>query len=362
MSLQNQIRAWLILLAVTVLALWMFRGILLPFLVGMALAYLLDPVADRLETWHFNRFWASMIILVLAVVLFVGAFLLIVPLAVQQALGLAERLPIYVNQLQELANLWMPQVYALIGEAQVARFQNGLADLLSRGVGIAGDITAQIMQSGLTLINALGLMVVTPVVAFYLLLDWDRMIASIDTLLPRAHRAEIRRVLADIDRAMAGVIRGQGIVMVVLSLFYATSLTAAGLNYGIAIGLVSGFLSFVPYVGFLVGFMLSMGVAFVQFWPDGFMIAVILVVYLIGQFLEGNVLYPKLVGQSIGVHPVWLMFTLFAFGLIFGFIGILLAVPMIAITGVLVRFAVTKYKNSALYLDENDGQSEPEAE
>lgn len=351
MSLQNQIRAWLILLAVTALALWVFRGILLPFVVGMALAYLLDPVADQLEKWKFNRLWASLLILVLAVVIFVGAFFLIVPLVLQQLLGLGQGLPSYVNQLQELANQWVPEVYAVLGEERVAQVQNSLAEILSRGVGIVGNVTAQIMQSGLTLINALGLMVVTPVVAFYLLLDWDRMVDAIDQLLPRDHRTEIRGVLKDIDRAMAGVIRGQGAVVLLLSLFYAATLTMAGLSFGIAIGLVSGLLSFIPYVGFLVGFVLSMGVALVQFWPDWVMVAVIFGIFGLGQFLEGNVLYPNLVGQSIGVHPVWLMFSLFAFALIFGALGVLLAVPLVAITGVLVRFGIEKYKQSPLYLE-----------
>jgi len=364
MSLQNQIRAWLIFLAAAILALWVFRGILLPFIVGMALAYLLDPVADRLERIHFSRFWATAVILVIAIIIFAGAFFMIVPLVVQQAVSLARLLPGYVNQLQDLANEYAPSIHDLLGEAQATQFQNALSDLLTQGVGILGGVVAQIMQSGLTIINALGIVIITPVVAFYLLLDWDGMTASFDGLLPRAHREEIRGVLGQIDRAMAGVIRGQFLVVVTLSLFYATALSLAGLNFGITIGLVSGFLSFIPYVGFLVGFLLSMGVAIVQYWPDGIMVAVIFGIYMLGQFLEGNVLYPKLVGSTIGVHPVWLMFALFAFALIFGFVGVLLAVPLIAIAGVLTRYGVDKYKQSALYLDgdSGDGDNEPAAE
>lgn len=363
MSLQNQIRAWLIVLAVTILALWLFRGILLPFVVGMALAYLLDPIADRLESWHFSRFWATLIILVAAILVFVGAFFLIVPLVVQQILGLAEGLPGYVTQLQDLANQWAPKLYDFLGQERATQLQNSLAELLNQGFNLLANLTGQIMQSGLALVNALGVLIVTPVVAFYLLLDWDRMVASVNELLPVQHRKEVQTVLTDVDQAMAGVIRGQGSVVLLLSLFYATSLTVAGLNFGIAIGLISGLLSFIPYVGFLVGFVLSIGVAIVQYWPDKVMIAAIFVIYLVGQFLEGNVLYPKLVGSSIGVHPVWLMFALFAFGLIFGFVGVLLAVPMAAIAGVLTKFAVNKYKESALYLGDHgdDGQSGPAA-
>ncbi|MBU1175607.1 MAG: AI-2E family transporter [Alphaproteobacteria bacterium] len=363
MSLQNQIKIWLLLLAVMILGLWVFRGILLPFILGMALAYLLDPVADQFVRWRFSRLWASVVILAIAISIFATAFLLIVPLALQQAIGLAFRLPGYVNQLQDLANERVPEIFAALGEERVVQFQNTLAELLNQGIGIVGGLIAQVMQSGLTLINALGVIIVTPVVAFYLLLDWDRLSLTFDSLLPRQHRDEIRDVLADIDQAMAGVIRGQGAVMIILSVFYGVTLSFAGLNYGVAIGLTTGLLSFVPYVGFLTGFVLSMGVGIVQFWPDGIMLAVIFGIFVVGQFIEANVLYPNFVGNSIGVHPVWLMFALFAFGLIFGLIGIVLAVPMIAITGVLVRFAVRKYKSSALYLgvDAEGKPNEPEA-
>ena len=363
MSLQNQIKIWLALLAMTILGLWVFRGILLPFILGMALAYLLDPVADRFERWRFSRFWGSVVILIISIALCVTAFLLVVPLALQQAIGLAFRLPGYVNQLQELANERVPEIFAALGEERVVQFQNTLAEVLNRGIGIVGGLIAQVMQSGLTLINALGVLIVTPVVAFYLLLDWDRLSETFDSLLPRQHRIEIRDVLADIDQAMAGVIRGQGSVMIILSIYYGATLSVAGLNFGIAIGLTTGLLSFVPYVGFVTGFVLSMGVAIVQFWPDGVMIAVIFGIFVVGQFIEANVLYPKFVGNSIGVHPVWLMFALFAFGLIFGLIGIVMAVPMIAITGVLVRFAVKKYKSSTLYLgsEAEGGIDEPKA-
>ena len=150
-------------------------------------------------------------------------------------------------------------------------------------------------------------------------------------------------MLGEIDRAMAGVIRGQGGVILVLCVYYATALTLTGLNFGLAIGLIGGLLSFVPYVGFLIGFALSMTVALVQFWPDQWVfILVVFGIYLVGQFLEGNILYPKLVGQSININPVWLMFALFAFALLFGFVGLLLAVPLAAISGVLTRYAIAE--------------------
>lgn len=349
MSLQKQIWVWMGFLAASILMLWVFRGVLLPFVVGMGVAYLLDPVADALERMKFNRFWATCVVMATVVIIVIGAFLLVVPLVIQQATGLATRLPGYIIQLQALANDWAPEFYEVLGEERVAQIENSLADILSSGVAIMGNFTAQALQSGLTILNALGLLIISPVVAFYLLLDWDKMTANIDDLLPRAHRDEIRGVLSDIDKSMAGVIRGQGSVVLLLALFYGVSLSLIQLNFGLAIGITAGLLSFVPYVGFLVGFVLSTGVALVQFGPDGLMVGGVVAIFLVGQFFEGNVLYPKLVGESIGVHPVWLMFSLFAVGILFGFVGLLLAVPFVAIAGVIVRFLIRKYRGSALY-------------
>lgn len=353
MTLQNQIKAWVVMLAVFILFMWVFRGILLPFIAGMILAYLLDPVADLLEKIKFSRFWATLTILVVAVAFFIGLFLFIVPPLINQLVGLVARLPEYIAQLQvfatEYGNKYAPTIIERLGEERAAEFQQWLNQLLNQGIGFAVDVTTRVAQSGLTMLNALGLMIVTPVVAFYLLLDWDQMVKRIDELLPREHRKEVQYVFGEIDVAMAGFVRGQSSVVMILAAFYATALTLVDLNFGLAIGLAAGFFSFIPYVGFLVGFVLSIGVAIVQFWPDWFMVGVVFGIFMVGQFIEGNILYPKLVGRSIGVHAVWLMFALFAFALLFGAVGVLLAVPMAAIAGVLGRYAVKKYLESPLY-------------
>ncbi len=349
MTMQKQIIIWSLIIGASFFTLWIFRGILLPFVVGMALAYLLDPAVDFLEKLKFNRFMATLVVMGFVTVIIVSAFFLLVPAIVQQGVGLAQGLPGYVTQLQTFATERAPDLYAWLGEERVAQFENGLSDLLSGGVTILGNVTAQVMQSGLTIINLLALLIVTPVVAFYLLLDWDRMVAQIDRLLPRQYRDEIQGILKDMDKAMAAVIRGQGSVILLLALFYGVGLTLAGLNFGLAIGVTAGLMSFIPYVGFIVGMVLSTGVAIVQYWPDGLPIAIVVGIFLVGQFIEGNILYPKLVGTSIGVHPVWLMFALFAVSTLFGFVGLLLAVPMVAIVGVLVRFATRKYTQGPLY-------------
>jgi len=364
MSMQKQLWIWAGLLGTAFLLLFVFRAILLPFVVGMALAYLLDPVADLLERLKFNRFWATSVVMFVVLAVFLSALLLLVPAIIQQIVGLAQQLPDYVSQLQAFANDRAPEFYDWLGKERVAQFENSLSNLMSNGVAIIGNLTGQVMQSGLILINMLGLLIISPVVAFYLLLDWDRMVKTIDDLLPRAYRDEIRQVFADMDRAMAGVIRGQGSVVLLLALFYSIALTLAGLDFGLAIGVSAGLLSFIPYIGFMVGFVLSLGVAVVQYWPQGWPIGIVVAIFLVGQFLEGNVLYPKLVGSSIGVHPVWLMFSLFAVGILFGFVGLLLAVPLVAIIGVLVRFVLKKYTSGSLYLGEqaDDNKTPPASE
>ena len=351
MSLRNQVMIWAGLFVLAIVLLWIFRSILLPFVVGLTLAYLLNPVVNWLQKIGIGRSWAAMIVLTGVLVLLIGLLLALVPLVAVQIGGLISRLPGYVGDLQELLRQWVPQFTEWLGPERAAQLENSLSDLIGRGVEFVGLLTATLAQSGLTVINTIAILFITPVVAFYLLVDWEGMMRKADDLLPRAHQAEIRTVLGDIDRAMAGVIRGQGGVILVLCVYYCTALTLAGLNYGLAIGLIGGLLSFVPYVGFLIGFVLSMTVALVQFWPDrwGF-ILIILAIYLVGQFLEANILYPKLVGQSININPVWLMFALFAFALLFGFVGLLLAVPLAAISGVLTRYALAKYQQSSLYL------------
>ena len=215
--------------------------------------------------------------------------------------------------------------------------------------GFVTSFVSSLWTSSLAVVNFLSLFVVTPVVAFYLLLDWDRMIDKTDALVPRQHVATVRRLAREIDRSVAGFVRGQGSVCLILGTYYAVGLTLVGLNFGLLIGFFAGVISFVPYVGSAVGLVIALGVALVQFSPDWVWVAAAAGVFFSGQFIEGNILQPKLVGASVGLHPVWLMFALFAFGAIFGFVGLLIAVPAAAAVGVLVRFALQKYLESEMY-------------
>jgi predicted PurR-regulated permease PerM len=330
--------------------LWLFSDVMLPFIIGMALAYLLDPVADRLEKLGLSRLWATISILVAALILFVLFLLIVIPVLVSQLAGFAERLPGYISSLQELAqNLLNSQVAEFVGIGDVSQ---GIDELARSSAGAIGGFLTSVLAGGQAVVNTVGLLVVAPVVAFYMLYDWDRMVARVDSWMPRDHLNVIRKLADEIDGALAGFIRGQGTLCLILGLFYAIGLSIVGLNFGLLIGFTAGLISFIPYVGSIVGFVLAVGVALVQFWPEWVTIVIVAGIFGAGQFLEGNILQPRLVGSSVGVHPVWLMFALFAFGSLFGFVGMLIAVPATAAIGVLVRFALSQYVDSPLYWGE----------
>jgi len=347
MTVRRRAMFWLGALLAFGFCLWLFSNVLLPFIIGMALAYLLDPVADRLEKIGMSRLWATITILVAALILFVLILLIVIPVLVSQLTGFVERLPGYISSLQELArNLLNSRVAEFLGIADV---DQGIDELARNSAGAIGGFLSSLLAGGQVLVDTVGLLVVAPVVAFYLLYDWDHMVAQIDDWMPRDHLATIRQLANEIDLALAGFIRGQGTLCLILGLFYAVGLSLVGLNFGLLIGSVAGLISFIPYVGSIVGFVLAVGVALVQFWPDWIMVVVVAGIFAAGQFLEGNILQPRLVGSSVGVHPVWLMFALFAFGSLFGFVGMLVAVPATAAIGVFVRFGLAQYIDSPFY-------------
>lgn len=348
----RQLAFWLIAAALLVLFLYVFSSILLPFLAGMVLAYFLDPVADRLQRLGLSRLAATILILIGALILLFLALIVLIPVLSNQFLEFAAGLPDYLARLQALITRMDPGFLEETFGVNSATLQEGLNSLLAQGTGFVATLFRSIWSSGLALLNLASLFIVTPVVAFYLLLDWDRMVNAVDSWIPRAHLETVRQIGRDINAAIAGFVRGQGTLCIILGLFYAIGLTLVGLNFGLLIGLFAGLISFVPYVGSVMGLALSIGVAVVQFWPEWYWVAAVAAVFFSGQFIEGNILHPWLMGKSVGLHPVWLMFSLFAFGYLFGFVGLLIAVPAAAAIAVLVRFALSRYLASPLYSGE----------
>lgn len=350
MTLQRQIGFWLAALIVLVLLLVLMRDVLLPFIAAFALAYLLDPLADRLERFGMSRLAATIVILVAFLVIFALGLVLLAPLLAQQFGAFVSRLPQYAEQLQRLVLEYGQPLMERFGGPELAKdAQGSLGNLVGEATKWTASVLASLWTGSQAVIGLFSLLVLTPVIAFYLLVDWDRMCRTIDGWLPVEHRDTIRGLLREMDVSIAGFVRGQAFVCLLLGTFYAIGLTLLGVNFGALIGIISGFLSFIPYVGSLTGLVLSVGVATVQFWPDWTMPLATLAFFAAGQFLEGNIFQPKFVGESIGVHPVWLMFALLAFGSLFGFVGLLVAVPLAAVIGVLCRFALRQYLASPFY-------------
>jgi predicted PurR-regulated permease PerM len=350
MSVERHALFWSCGLALFGLFLYLFSGILLPFVAGMALAYFLDPVADRLERTGMGRLGATLVILVLFLLILALVLIVLGPLLVRQFALLLDVLPgVFAKFQQILTEQGGPLLRRLGGEEAVSELRTSVGEIAKQSAGLAATLLQSLWTGGQALINTLALIFITPVVAFYILLDWDRMIARADSWLPLRHRETIRRLAHEIDGAIAGFLRGQAGVCFILGTFYAVALSLLGLNFGALIGMIAGLIGFIPYVGSLTGLFLAVGVALMQFWPEWHWIAAVIAVFVFGQFVEGNILAPKLVGASVGLHPVWLMFSLFAFGSLFGFVGLLLAVPLAAMVGVLLRFGMENYLASALY-------------
>lgn len=343
-SVGQQARIWGAAALVFLLMLWLLGDVLLPFILGAILAYLLDPLADRLERAGMRRVWAVVLITLGALLVLVAASLLVVPTLVEQATALIAITPQLVSQVGDRLVAHFP---TLVEPDSPLREQIGDlgAGLQARG----GALLNTILSYGAGVLNGLLIVLVVPVVTFYMMLDWDHMVSRIDDLLPRQHAPTIRRLARESDETLAAFIRGQGLVCLILGTFYAVALAGVGLGFGLVVGAIAGVLTFIPYVGALVGGILAIGLALYQFWGDWVWVIVVWAIFQAGQFVEGNFLTPKLVGERVGVHPVWLLFALAAFGSLFGFLGVLVAVPVAAVIGVLVRFAVQKYKESRLY-------------
>lgn len=348
MTLAEQARWWGVGLIALVLILLLLANVLAPFLMGAAIAYFADPIADRLERRGLSRILATVIITALSVLTFVVIVAIITPLLVDQISLAITSAPDLINGVKLLLEgklLPMLDVDVQSGNVlseALTKFQNQVQDLSLK-------VVQSIWSISLAGIEFISLAVITPVVAFYLLLDWDNMVARIDDLLPRPHAETIRKLASDIDDVLAGFVRGQLTVCLILGAFYALGLIVVQLPFGLLVGLFAGLISFIPFVGSILGGLLSIGIALVHFWETPEWIVAVAIIFVIGQVVEGNFLSPKLVGDSVGLHPVWLMFALSAFGSLFGFAGLLIAVPTAAVIGVFLRFSISQYKTGRLY-------------
>jgi predicted PurR-regulated permease PerM len=368
---------WALAAIALIAFIYVFSSILLPFVAGMAIAYLLDPVADWFERRGFSRLMATLSIAILAVLLIVLGLLLIVPLLIEQLFGLVEALRPYIpetlrtlfglaeDDFQAISALLTPSseedlaarsallptewsfdaIIAWLGTINI----DAVRSFIEANAGTMAALLGRVFDQGAAVFGVLSTLVITPIVAMYMLYDWDRLVARGDALLPRDHADTIRSLLRQINEVLSGFIRGQFVLAMILGIFYAVALTAVGLNFGLLIGLGAGLLSFIPYIGSVTGFVVSVGVALVQFWSEPWWIVAVAGIFAFGQFAEGNFLQPKIVGDATGLHPVALFFALLAFGSLFGFVGLLIAVPLAASIGVLMRFGIDHYRRSIVF-------------
>ncbi|EDZ46762.1 AI-2E family transporter [Leisingera daeponensis] len=352
---KKQFKYWGVAALAFAVVMWSLGHVLLPFILGAAIAYMIDPIADRLEAWGMSRAGATATITVGTLVVFVLLLLVVVPTLIYQMIDLANVLPKLIGDARNFVNERFPAVFE-----QDSRIHQAITALAETLQSRAVQVLQSVAGSAVSLLNVVVLLVIVPVVAVYMLLDWDRMIARIDELLPRDHQPVIRRLAGDIDAALASFIRGMGTVCLILGTYYAVALMLVGLNFGLAVGFIAGLVTFIPYLGALIGGALAIGLALFQFWGDWVSIGLVALIFVVGQVVEGNFLTPKLVGDSVGLHPVWLLLALSVFGALFGFVGMLIAVPVAAALGVIARFVTEQYLDSRLYQGQGHRDAETE--
>ena len=351
---QESSRRWqlLAIAAVFIYLIWLLAPVIMPFAIAGMLAYLGDPLVDRLERLGLGRTWAATIVFMVLMLVFIGVLLLLIPLIARQVENLIQNLPRYAAWAQDTAWPWLQtrlhlDPHALDSDRLLAMLKAHMDSVGGMATLVLGKVTSSSLGIALWLTN----LVLVPVVAFYLLRDWDRLVATIDRMLPRSIQPTIAHLGRESDAILGAFVRGQLLVMLALGAFYGTGLALMGLSVGPLIGMVAGLLSFVPYLGFIIGFVAAIVAALVQF-GDWTHVLLVCGVFGLGQMLEGYVLVPKLVGDKIGLHPVAVIFAVMAGGYLFGFLGVLLALPAASVIVVLLRYLVERYRMSELYTGE----------
>ncbi len=349
MRVERQVLFWLAIALVLVLLIALLRGVILPFVAGVVIAYFLNPAADRLTRWGLPRGVAATVIVAAFGCVIALALIFLVPLLLTQAQQFAVALPDEIARLRALLEAWARERLGTHYPDFAAGMERSSQTIAENMASLAGLVAGSLWSQGQALFDFLSLLLVTPLVVFYMLIDWHPMLAKVDSWLPRDHAPTIRRLASEVNDAVSAFIRGQGTVCLVLAIYYALALGGMGLRYGLLVGLATGLMSFVPFVGWALGLITATTIAVVQFWPETVPILIVIGIFAGAQVLDAGFLSPKIVGSKIGLHPVWLIFSLFVFSYLFGFVGVLVAVPIAAAVGVLVRFALRIYLQSPLY-------------
>jgi len=339
---------WFLAFVCLIVMTYALRGILLPFVVGILVAYLLDPVADRLEACKMSRQWATLSILGVFFLIFALLIILLGPVLYQQLVDFLKIVPNILGSARQGLEGQLSFLLEKLSDKQVEQVQTMMKEQAQGVSKLLMGVVNNLWKSGLAILNLVSLLVITPLIAFYFLRDWDRMVEKFHQLLPVRHKDTIEEQITRIDQVLSGYLRGQMLVCTLLAIYYAVALSIIGLDYALLIGLSAGFLAFLPYVGTFIGTLTGVGVAWAQYqgWE---MVAIVLGVFVFAQFVEGNFITPKIVGDRVGLHPAWIIFGMLAGGVLMGFLGVLIALPVTGVLGVLIRFAISVYKESDLY-------------
>ena len=336
--------------------LYLVRGILLPFIMAAAVAYFFDPLVRRMQRHGLPRWQSAMIVLLVFVILFVGTLFLVVPILEQQIEQVISAVPHLVQTVKTQVLPKLDDYAGRLGLGHQAQVNDTTSSAAEKALGTVETVLASVLTGSLAILDLLSLLLVTPIVAFYLLRDWDQVVQDGDLCFPRKHAAALRQLFHDIDRTLSGFIRGQALVCLIQATYYGVVLTVCGLDFGALVGVAAGILTFIPYVGAAIGLITALAIAFAE-WHDGFHVAKVAAVFIFGMAMEGNLITPKLVGDRIGLHPAWVIFAVLAGGALFGFLGTLLAVPVAAVIGVLIRFGVQVYLKSRIYRGNSAGDA-----
>ncbi len=362
MTINKEVIFWLTASLFVIGFIALLHEVMLPFVLGFAIAYFLDPIVERLEALGLGRMAAtSLVTLFLGILLLIGAFAL-VPVLFQQSVNLVQNTPRYLDTLYSLINTHGKQLLGDEFSLPSVGYRDAIKKLTGQYSGNSSELLKSIWSGSKAFFSFMSLILITPVVAFYMLNDWEKMMAYTRSITPREHDHTITKLAHDVDNVISGFMRGQVTVCLILATYYALSLSFLGLNSGFLIGIGVGLISFVPFIGAIVGLLIGGGVAIAQFAPDWFSVGMVVLVFVIGHILEGNFLTPRIIGGHVRLHPVWLIFALFVSGYLFGFVGMLLAVPVAASIGVLARFAMEKYRASEIYQGEELPTSETASE
>jgi predicted PurR-regulated permease PerM len=339
---------WLGFILLVVVALGMVQSILLPFAAGLVFAFILAPGVSRLERWGVRRSLAALAVLIIFMVGIALVFVLLVPLIQNQVVQLIGKVPALVTVLQTQLGQLMDLLQEQLPADQMDKLRDLVGTKLGEAIAWLASMFQSVITSSIAILNIVSLVVIAPIVTFFLLRDWEVIVAQIDSLIPRQSLVTVRAQAREVSETLVGFIHGQALVCLILAIYYGTTLSIAGLASGLALGLLIGVLAIIPMLGAATGFVLALGLAATQYgtWTS---ILTVVGIFAVGQVIESNFLTPKLVGDRIHLHPVWVIFALFAGASLFGFIGVLLAVPGAAVIGVLVRFAVNRYRDSTLY-------------